>query len=302
MRDELLASERFQAGLRRLAEELGRDEAEVSAEAARYAEEMVTGWSRLFVNVGVRLGQFTFRRGYDPELDIDPTQLEQLREVAGHKPLVFLPSHKSNLDTLVMNVALHDNDLPRTCVFGGSNMSFWPIGPIFQQSGTAYIRRSTRDKPVYNYTLREYVGFLIERRASMQFYVEGGRSRTGKLLPPKLGLLAYVVEAYRQGRADDVVVVPVSIAYDQLQEVNEFARESQGAGKSAESIGWLVRAFREQRGRYGKIYVRFGELLSLEKALGPPGTRPRSASPCKRSASRSAGGSTRSRPSPPPRS
>jgi glycerol-3-phosphate O-acyltransferase len=271
VRDELLASERFRTGLKQLAADLGRDEAEVAAEAARYAEEMVTGWSRLFVNLGVRLGRFNFRRGYDPELDIDPAQLERLRTVAGDKPLVFLPSHKSNLDTLVMNVALHDNDLPRTCVFGGSNMSFWPIGPIFQQSGTAYIRRNTRDKPVYTYTLREYVGLLIERRASMQFYVEGGRSRTGKLLPPKLGLLTYVADAFRQGRAEDVVLVPVSIAYDQLQEVNEFAREAQGGSKSAESIGWLVRAFREQRGRYGKIYVRVAEPLSLREALGPAG-------------------------------
>ena len=274
VREEILASVRFRAGLERLAAELGRDGDEVTLEASRYLEEMVTGWTRLLIDLGVRLGKYNFRRGYDPDLDFDPAQVMRLREVAERYPLVFAPSHKSNLDTLVMNVALHENGLPRTHVFGGINMAFWPIAPIFRRAGTIFIRRDTRGKPVYTYTLREYVGYLLEKRFSFQFYVEGGRSRTGKLLPPKLGLLAYVADAYRDGRSEDVVLVPVSIAYDQLQEVSEFAREGRGAAKSAESITWLIRAFREQRGRFGKIYVRFGEPLSLRDALGPPGPPP----------------------------
>jgi glycerol-3-phosphate O-acyltransferase len=267
VRDGLIASKRFQDGLRDLASDLGRSEADVAADASRYADEMVTGWSRAFVDLGVRLGRFNFKRGYDPEIDVAPAQIERIKELVGTGPVVFLPSHKSNLDTLVMNVALHDNDLPRTCVFGGINMSFWPMGPIFQRSGTVFIRRSSRDNPVYNFTLREYVGHLVEHDASMQFYLEGGRSRTGKLLPPKLGLLTYVADAYRQGRAEDVLLVPVSIAYDQLQEVGEFVAEAAGATKSGESIGWLVKAFREQRGRFGKIYVRFAEPISLHDAF-----------------------------------
>ena len=136
--------------------------------------------------------------------------------------------------------------------------------------------------------------------------MEGGRSRTGKLQPPRLGLLAYVADAYRQGRSEDVVVVPVSIAYDQLQEVGEFARESKGENKAAESIAWLVRAFREQRGRFGKIYVRFGEPLSLRQTLGrPDGADSHTDTDAERlalqrSCSRSAGGSMRSPPSPRP--
>ena len=271
VREELLATERFRSGLAALAAELDRDEADVVAEATKYLEEMVTGWTRLLIDLSVRLGRYNFRRGYDPELDFDPEQVARLREAAAEHPLVFLPSHKSNLDTLVMNVALHDNGLPRTHVFGGINMSFWPMGPLFRRAGTVFIRRNTRGNRVYTFALREYIGYLLEKRFSLQFYVEGGRSRTGKLLPPKLGLLAYVAEAYRQGRADDVVLVPVSIAYDQLQEVGEFARESRGENKAAESVAWLVRAFREQRGRFGRIYVRFGEPLSLRQCLDADG-------------------------------
>ena len=273
VRDDLLATEAFRTGLRDLAAELGRNEAEVAAEAARYADEMVTGWSRpLRRPRRSRSGRLNFTPRLRPRARHRPRAARAGAEVAADKPLVFLPSHKSNLDTLVMNVALHDNDLPRTCVFGGSNMAFWPIGPIFQHSGTAYIRRSTRDKPVYNYTLREYVGFLIERRASMQFYVEGGRSTDRQAPPPKLGLLTYVADAYRQGRADDVLVVPVSIAYDQLQEVSEFAREVRRAPASRpRASAGSSRPSASNAGRYGKIYVRFGEPLSLREGARAPG-------------------------------
>ncbi|MET0728225.1 MAG: glycerol-3-phosphate 1-O-acyltransferase [Acidimicrobiales bacterium] len=270
VREDLESTAHFRSGVSHLARELGRDEAEVMAEAVSYLEEMVTGWTRLLIDLSVRFGRYSFRRAYDPELDFDPGQVARLREAAAQHPLVFLPSHKSNLDTLVLNVALHDNGLPRTHVFGGINMSFGPMGAVFRRAGTVFIRRDTRGNPVYTFALREYIAYLIEKRFSLQFYMEGGRSRTGKLLPPRMGLLAYVADAYRQGRSDDVVLVPVSIAYDQLQEVGEYARESKGASKTAENVGWAIRTFREARGRYGKIYVRFGEPLSLRDALGPP--------------------------------
>jgi glycerol-3-phosphate O-acyltransferase len=270
VREELLATARFRTALGQLARDLGRSEEEVTAEATSYLHEMVTGWSRLLVDLQVRIGRYNFRRSYDPQLDYDPDQVSRLREIARSHPVVFLPSHKSNLDTLVMTVALHENGLPRTHVFGGINMAFWPVGPLFQRAGLIYIRRSIKDNPVYRFTLRNYIGYLLEKRFSLQFYMEGTRSRTGKLAPPRLGLLRYVVDAYREGHSEDVVLVPVSIAYDQLHEVRDFAREAHGAGKSAESIGWLLRAFREQAGRYGRIYVRFAEPLSLRSMLGPP--------------------------------
>lgn len=269
VREELAASARFRSGIASLAEDLGRDVDEVAREADGYLEEMVTGWSRLLVDLSVRLGRYMFRRGYDPELDYVASEVARLRDVAQERPLVLLPSHKSNLDALVVNVALHDNGLPRTHIFGGINMAFWPMGAIFRRSGTAFIRRDTRGKPVYTYTLREYIGYLMEKRFSLQFYIEGGRSRTGKLLPPKLGLMTYVADAYRQGRIDDVALVPVAIAYEQLQETREFAREAQGGTKTAESLAWVARLVRESRWRYGKIYVRFGDPVSLQESLGP---------------------------------
>ena len=118
--------------------------------------------------------------------------------------------------------------------------------------------------------LREYLGYLVEKGQHIEWYIEGGRSRTGKLLPPRLGLLVYVIDAYYEGRADDLSLIPVSIVYDQLSDVADFAEEARGSVKRPEGIGWLIDFYRSQRRRYGRIYVRFGEPLSLRQQLGPP--------------------------------
>jgi glycerol-3-phosphate O-acyltransferase len=269
VKDEILASARFQQGVARLAKELGRDEASVTEEVDRYLDEMVTGRSRMFIDLIVRLGRLFYRQGYEG-IECDPAQLERVRAAARRHGVIVLPTHRSNLDALVMPVVLYDSHLPRTHTLAGINMAFWPIGPLSRRAGVIFIRRDTRENPVYRWTLREYVGFLVEKRFGLQWYPEGTRSRTGKLLPPKLGLLVYVVDAYLDGRVDDVVLAPASIAYDQLQEVSEFVHEAVGGTKKPEGIGWAVDYWRKLRGRYGKIYVRFAEPLSLRDALGPP--------------------------------
>ena len=95
-------------------------------------------------------------------------------------------------------------------------MAFWPYGTIFRRAGRIFIRRDIKNDPVYRWVLREYLGYLVEKRFTLEWYIEGTRSRTGKLAPPKLGLLRYIADACREGRTDDVAMVPVSIVYDQL--------------------------------------------------------------------------------------
>ncbi len=182
--------------------------------------------------------------------------------------MVFLPSHKSNLDHLVLQYALFENGLPPNHTAGGINMNFFPVGPLVRRSGVFFIRRTFKDQPIYKFVLRSYIDYLIEKRFSLEWYVEGGRSRSGKLLPPRLGLMAYVADAFRRGKSDDVFLLPVSIAYDQIQDVGDYVAEQRGAKKERESFGWFVRLIRRLRGGYGAIHIRFGEPLSLAKALG----------------------------------
>jgi glycerol-3-phosphate O-acyltransferase len=148
-------------------------------------------------------------------------------------------------------------------------MNFFPVGPIMRRSGVFFIRRTFKDDPVYKLVLRSYLDYLIEKRFPLEWYIEGGRSRSGKLLPPRFGLLAYVVDAYRRGKSEDVHLIPVAIAYDQIQDVGDYTAEQRGAQKQRESFGWFLRVVRNLRRRYGAIHIRFGEPLSLAQAMGP---------------------------------
>ena len=197
---------------------------------------------------------------------MDPSQIARLREVFAVSPAVVLSSHRSYLDGAALTAAFHDAGLPRTFEFVGINLAFWPMGALWRRMGGILIRRRASE-PVYRVALRAFLGRLVERRLPLRWFIEGTRSRSGKLAPPKLGLLAWVVEASREANVD-LVLVPASVSYDQLHEVEEFAGEAQGAEKRAESLGWLLRYIRAQRGRFGTIHVRFGEPVSVREALG----------------------------------
>jgi glycerol-3-phosphate O-acyltransferase len=147
-------------------------------------------------------------------------------------------------------------------------MNFLPQGPIVRRAGIFFIRRQFGDNEVYKFVMRSYIDFLIEKRFPLEWFIEGGRSRSGKLLPPRYGLLSYVVDSYLRGKSEDVILIPVSIAYDQISEVADYASEQRGAPKQREGIGWLIRFLRGLGRRYGNIDLRFGEPLSLRAALG----------------------------------
>src|SRR5438132_3555101 len=210
-----------------------------------------------------------YTQGYGETLHYDRVQLEALAALGQRHPLVFLPTHKSMLDSLVLKYALYENGLPPNHTAGGINMNFFPMGALMRRTGIFFIRRSFKDNEVYKLVLRQYVDYLVEKRFPLEWYIEGTRSRAGKLMPPRFGLLPYVVDAYRRSKSDDVLLIPVSIAYDQIQDVAGYAAEERGAAKQPESFGWFLRFVRALRRRYGEIYIRFGEPLSLARTLGP---------------------------------
>jgi glycerol-3-phosphate O-acyltransferase len=262
VKPEILNSTRFRAGLQEI------PGATVTA-AAAILDELVAGWSRLTIDFIPNVGKLIYRRGFDRDLDYDREEIEIMRQNLDRHPAVMLFTHRSNLDGFVLGVAMQENRLPRAHGFGGINMSFFPMGPLMRRAGLIFIRRVIGDDPLYKYVLKEYVGYLVEKRFNLGWAIEGTRSRTGMMLPPKLGLLSYVAVAYIEGRSDNILLQPVSISYDQLHETAEYAAYARGAQKRPEGVGWFYQFVKAQGERsYGKIYVRFPPAVSMRDHLG----------------------------------
>jgi glycerol-3-phosphate O-acyltransferase len=266
---QLIADQRFASGVADLAHQLDRPAAEVRAQALGYLEEMSTRQSPIMRELWARWARLMYARAY--ELTYDQAAIERLRALGSEHPLVFLPTHKSNLDGYVLAALLYEQGFPPNHTLGGINMAFWPLGPVGRRVGVIWIRRTIREDPVYRWVLRQYLAYLVGRRFNLEWYIEGGRTRTGKLLPPKMGLLKYLVDAIQEAGIDDVRIVPVSIVYDQLDEVAEMTAESRGAIKHAEGLRWLVGYARQLDKPSGRIQVRFGEPLPVSAALAAHG-------------------------------
>ena len=270
--DQIVASSRLREKLRALAEEQGRGFDEVLEEMRERLGDLATVQNPLSIDA--------FRTALSPmhapawDVQVDAETVEPLRRLSRTAPLVFLPTHRSYADPLVLAEVLRENDLPRNTVLGGNNMAFWPIGPLGKRAGVVFIRRSSGDDKVYRLALREYIAHLVAKRFNLEWYVEGGRSRTGKLRRPSLGLLSYLVGALDDGRAPDVQLVPTSIVYDRLYELDAMAAEQGGSGKSAEGLGWMAKYIRGQFRNHGNARVRFGQPFSLADALAEAGDGP----------------------------
>lgn len=261
---EVLSSERFEAELALVAGKAGKRLTEARNEAYRALRAMVS--------VQIPFFGFLFDRGLVPlharawSLDVDWAALKRLRQENENKSLVFLPTHRSYADPFILAEVLRSIQMPRNYLLGGDNLRFFPLGTIGRRAGVVFIRRSFRDDEVYKLALREYMRYLVASGADLEWYMEGGRSRTGKLRPPRYGLLSYLVEALESGACEDILLVPVSTTYDQLQEVATMAVEEAGGAKSKEGFRWLAGYVQAQNRKLGKAYVRFGEPFSLRQA------------------------------------
>ena len=265
VKPEMLASARFIEGLEQIP-------GATPEKAGEMLDELATGWSRFSVDLIPSLGRAIFSRGFDPHIDYDRAQIESLRHALETHPAVLLFSHRSYLDGVIVPVAMQENRLPPVHTFAGINLSFGFMGPLMRRSGAIFIRRNIGGDALYRYVLKEFVGYIVQKRFNLTWSIEGTRSRTGKMLPPKLGLLSYVADAYLEGRSDDILLQPVSISFDQLHETAEYAAYARGGEKTPEGLSWLYSFIKAQGDRnYGKIYVRFPQAVSMRDYLGEPG-------------------------------
>lgn len=261
---EIITTERFKDGLSGLAAELGKPREEVENQAISSFGEMIARHNAAAVAAYKGIGALLSRRY---RIDVDHRSLNRLRELDREHALLWLPSHRSYLDMFYLEQVVQDAGIRPAFVLGGDNLDFWPIGPILRRAGVLYIRRDTQDAPVYRFALRSYLAHIVSSGQNLTWSIEGGRSRTGKLRPPRYGALRYVVDAVRNSEGPDPMIVPVSVVYEQLAEVAAMTAEARGGKKNPEGIVWLMRFARMQPQKMSTVRIDFGEPLPVRARI-----------------------------------
>jgi glycerol-3-phosphate O-acyltransferase len=232
--------------------------------AVALMEEIAANFSYEAIRVTDRVLGFTWNRLYQ---GINVHNAERIRQLAheGHE-LVYVPCHRSHMDYLLLSYVLYHQGLVPPHIAAGINLNFWPAGPIFRRLGAFFIRRTFRGNKLYSTVFREYLGELFSRGYSVEYFVEGGRSRTGRLLDPKTGTLSMTIQAMLRGGTRPITLVPIYIGYEHVMEVGTYAKELRGATKEKESFSQMVRGLSKLR-NLGQGYVNFGEPIPLNNWL-----------------------------------
>ena len=272
MRDDVLKDAKLQATITTVAVSTKTSPAAVEKKARSLYNEIAARFDVDVARLLDRLLQAIWRRIYDAII-VDENDVEMVRHAARKGPLVLVPSHRSHVDYLVMSQVMIQHGMLPPHIAAGENLSFFPLGPILRRGGAYFLRRSFKGDPLYGAVFRTYVRRLFEEGLTQEFFIEGGRSRTGKTLPPKLGLLSMLVDAWLESREDDAVFVPCHIAYEKIVEATSYTKELGGAAKQKESAAGLVKAAGVLAGRYGKVFVTFDEPISIKAHMASRGLR-----------------------------
>jgi len=266
----VLGSARVRALVDAQVEETGRRREVVRQQIEKTYDHMAARFTYPAVMVARHVARQLLDRIYSG-VDIREDDVEAIRQAQREGTCVLVPSHKSHVDYLLLSTVLDARDLMIPHIVAGENLSFFPVGALFRRLGAFFIRRSFRDDPVFPTLFQSYLTHLFRDGYTVEFFIEGGRSRTGKLLPAKLGVLGYTVEAgleARVGRSlDEVSWLPVAITYEQVAEEGPYARELAGEEKKAESLAEVVRAGGILSKRFGRVYVRCGPPVRLSALL-----------------------------------
>ena len=252
----------FQDSVKEIALEKHKKVESVQREALRNFDAIAARFSPTVVGLFAPTLDWVFNRIYDG-LDFDEAGLERAMKAGVKAPVVLTPSHKSHIDYLLMSYALWQRGYTVPLVAAGANLSFFPLGGLLRRSGAFFLRRSFKGDALYTAVFKAYLKKLVHDGIPHEFFPEGGRSRTGKLLQPKLGLFTWLVEAVLEGARDDLLFVPVAIDYEKVVEGATYAHELRGGEKKPEDLKALLSTPRVLTGHYGRIHVRFDEPVSL---------------------------------------
>jgi glycerol-3-phosphate O-acyltransferase len=263
-RDRVLQDPEVRREIEEVAQKESRAAVEKKAESVlkTMAADLRYGWIRV-VDASLDI---VWRRIYGggQGIIVDAEGLKAVRNAARKGPLVLVPSHKSHIDYLVMSQIFFKEGIAPPMIAAGENLNFWPLGLIFRRSGAFFLRRSFKGDRLYSVLFAAYVRRLLKEGNTIEFFIEGGRSRTGKILPPKMGMLSMCVDPVLDAEVPDVHFVPASIGYEKVIEAKSYWRELEGDQKKREdAVALLGSSTKVLRSKYGRVFVDFAEPISL---------------------------------------
>lgn len=262
IKERVLQDSRLHRIVREKASAEGTSEQKIRDKAESYIQEIAADQRIQALHLLFYILKWLFSKVFDG-IDLKESAFANLKKTNAEGSLVFAPCHKSHFDYLLIGYLSFINQMAVPYMAAGKNLSFWPIGPLLRSGGAFFLRRSFKGLGLYTHVFAAYVKALVREKVNINVYIEGGRSRTGKLMPPRVGMLAFLLQAVEEGAVEDLTFVPAFIGYDQIPEERSYLRELAGRDKQAESFLSVIRAREILKRSFGKVYVRFAEPISF---------------------------------------
>ncbi|MDN3452141.1 MULTISPECIES: glycerol-3-phosphate 1-O-acyltransferase PlsB [unclassified Psychrobacter] len=262
--DKLVYSPAIKHAIEAEAAGQGTTTREARSVAKGYANEMVNDYSYPIIRVFDRFLTWLWTQLYD---GVEVHHFERVRELATDYEIIYVPCHRSHVDYLLLSYVIYKRGLSIPYIAAGDNLDVPVLGPLLRGAVAFYIRRSFRGNALYTAVLREYMHTLITRNTPIEYFIEGGRSRSGRLLPPKMGMLAMTVHSQLRKTNKPVVFIPTYIGYERIMEGGTYVGELKGKPKESESLIGLLKVGRKIERIFGNVHLSFGTPLHLTEFM-----------------------------------
>ncbi|MEA3437293.1 MAG: 1-acyl-sn-glycerol-3-phosphate acyltransferase, partial [Thermodesulfobacteriota bacterium] len=271
LKEGILTNERFQEFMESHSKSRHIPLREVRKNADSYLDEIAAKYSPGLIKIAEVIVGWFLRTMFE-DVIVNTDDLNRIKTMSQKGPLILIPNHKSHIDYLILSYLLYHSNMPCPHIAAGKNLSFWPMGPLFRGGGAFFIRRTFRGAVLYSKVFSEYIHKLLQEGFNIEFFIEGGRSRTGKLIMPKLGFLSILLDAYKNKACEDMIFVPIYIGYDRVLEETAYLNELEGGQKKKENFLQVIKARKFLKNRYGKVYIQFHDPISINDLLSQHGS------------------------------
>ncbi|WP_066803738.1 glycerol-3-phosphate 1-O-acyltransferase PlsB [Moraxella oblonga] len=261
---QILSSPVVQTAIEQEAVRTGKTVAQVKKEASGYIGEITSDYSHSTVRFFERFLARLWERLYD---GVEVHHFERVRELAPDYQLIYVPCHRSHVDYLLLSYVIYKRGLRIPHIAAGENLNLPVVGELLRNGGAFFMRRSFKGNALYSTVFKEYVHTLMQRAVPIEYFIEGGRSRSGRLLPPKLGMLAMTVNSHLREPAKPVIFIPTYISYERIMEGATYVGELKGKPKESENLLQILKTAKKIERIFGTVHVSFGEPLHLDRFM-----------------------------------